>query len=342
MKKRYFNPGIILLLFIALIFSACEKNTFTEKNTGIQGNLIGSIDPFSKNNGTSIVNPDEICGKIVNVGFIAVQNIQVGIVMLWNTPDHFYVTYLTDNNWVIAQTHLYAGPYSDIPLNRNGNPATNLFPIIDSFSPFVNSCTYEFDKTVFDECFVIVAQANVNLLDDRGNIIRSESAWSAGNVFHSPVWATYTDYCLQECPGCVYETVSTPIFAGKTIPVGHLDVTNDDEFLTVSYILENDWYLDETHLYVGTLENLPINNGNNPVIGHFPFKEDQGPEVNIYTCQIPLENLPECYIIAAHADVYKMINNQIIQQEGAWAFGTKFPGANRWGWYYDYCTQICN
>ena len=106
------------------------------------------------------------------------------------------------------------------------------------------------------------------------------------------------------------------------------------------------YYLAETHLYVGNLVGLPIP----PSPGQFPYKtsyHDNGVQSVTYT--IPLSELPDCYVIAAHSTVvetpeFEVVDGDVLDSETAWSFGTEFfPGEEkgRWGWYSNYCTQVC-
>ncbi|ANQ51119.2 hypothetical protein MY04_3775 [Flammeovirga sp. MY04] len=132
---------------------------------------------------------------------------------------------------------------------------------------------------------------------------------------------------------CVYTTESFDIFAGQTILVGELLVTNDEENLYVTYSSTSDDMFAETHLYVGALEDLPTNRKGTPVPGKFPYKTNHDPAVTSFTYTIPLADLPDCYIIAAHA--------AMTSDETAWSFGDEFEGTTRWGWTSNYCTQVC-
>ena len=134
------------------------------------------------------------------------------------------------------------------------------------------------------------------------------------------------------CVECVIEPVYFDLFAGQTILVGQLMVTNDDENLYVTYLAEEGQLFMETHLYVGALEGLPVNKKGTPVPGQFPYKSSDELGVSEVTFTIPLADLADCYIIAAHAAMES--------DETAWSFGTKFQ-SSRWGWYSEYCTQYC-
>lgn len=47
------------------------------------------------------------CGEITETALIAGQNIPVGTVVVENDEQYLYVTYQTDGNWLIIETHLH-------------------------------------------------------------------------------------------------------------------------------------------------------------------------------------------------------------------------------------------
>jgi hypothetical protein len=89
--------------------------------------------------------------------------------------------------------------------------------------------------------------------------------------------------------------------------VGNVTVEEDAAGnVTVTYsITEPGWMIDVTHLYVGVEDGIPSNNKGNPKIGHFPYSKDHNPAVSSYTVTIPAEDVPDNYVIAAHAGVSK-------------------------------------
>lgn len=144
------------------------------------------------------------------------------------------------------------------------------------------------------------------------------------------------------------EVIVNTLYAGQNIDIGKIIISNDAKNLYVTYDVRNsNWWLDETHLNVGPKNEIPINGGNNPVIGQFnhPGNHDLTQQ---YTFTIPLEEINsdsydddrKCFTITAHAAVVKKENGEIISSETAFGNGEKFKG-NRWGWYYNYCEQKC-
>ena len=143
------------------------------------------------------------------------------------------------------------------------------------------------------------------------------------------------------------------LFGGQTIDVGSVTFSTDETYLYVTYATDGDWYLTETHLYVGCPgagspnDGIPSNNPGNPVIGHFPFTADHDPMVQSYTYKIVRKDLKceDCYIIATHAAVVKLDSSgREIQEETAFQECTEdtidFAG-NRWGCYYEWCPEEC-
>ena len=138
------------------------------------------------------------------------------------------------------------------------------------------------------------------------------------------------------------DPVEFVFLAGQHIDVGKIIVSNDETNLYVTYDLQKgNWWLVETHLYVGTYKDIPFTGGGNPKIGHFPYHGDHG-STQSYTFTIPLSELDDCFEIIAHAEVVQKENDKIISSETAFGFykDNVFPG-NRWGWYIDYCQQEC-
>jgi len=131
------------------------------------------------------------------------------------------------------------------------------------------------------------------------------------------------------------------LIAGQTINSGTVTVTNDANFIYVTYTTTNGWVLTETHLYVGDCALIPVNNPGNPIPGQFPYSGTHN-NLTSYTYQVPLSQIPagNCGCIAAHA-VVKQYNssNQVINQQTAWGNGVRInlTGGN-WGMKFDYCS----
>lgn len=126
---------------------------------------------------------------------------------------------------------------------------------------------------------------------------------------------------------------STGLIAGQEIDVGNVSVWNDVDTLYVKFETTDSWYLNETHVAVGTsVDAIPQKNGN-PIPGKFEYKNESF--TNEYTYAIPLTGAQEL-IIAAHAEVLLLDENGVVvQEETAWGDGADFEGRN-WAMYFIY------
>jgi hypothetical protein len=131
-------------------------------------------------------------------------------------------------------------------------------------------------------------------------------------------------------PNVLYEDF---LLAGQTIDSGTITVTIVDGNIVVTYTTDENWVIDETHLFVGDLNNLPINGGGNPRIGHFPFAgtHTNGTTEVSYTTLGLIEG--ECVYVAAHAVVRNTVAGQT---ETAWGNGEPI-GGNSWAMMFEVC-----
>lgn len=323
-----------MFIALSLFFVSCEKESVLEEvmNTENSNLEVCTIE--------KVVQPSNTCGVVYNATFKAGQNYNAGDIIVWNTQDSVFVQYSLANGWKMSESHLYVGTLAGMPKNSAGNPKIGNFPVNRTYCNPVTSVTFGFKASSLPQCFIVAAHGVVKKYQN-GQCNQEETAWGDGTqITGKGSWASYFDYCYQQC--CVINTETYTLFAGQNINVGNLEVTNDEDNLYVTYSLSANWYLNETQLYIGYLEDMPTNNGGNPQIGLFPFKTTHAEGVNTYTYTIPLSTMvDDCYIIAAHSSVSQVVNGQEISNETAWSYGENFPYSNQWGWYSSYCTQTC-
>jgi len=137
-------------------------------------------------------------------------------------------------------------------------------------------------------------------------------------------------------------TASTPLLAGQTMLAGNVTVSNDAEFLYVTYNTTGNWRLKKTHLYVGACNAIPTNGGGNPKIGLFPYTAAHNiSSTTTYTYAIPLASLANCGCVAAHSEVVRLNGNgSVATTQTAWGSGTGI-GGNSWAMKFSYCKQSC-
>lgn len=130
------------------------------------------------------------------------------------------------------------------------------------------------------------------------------------------------------------------LLAGQTTQAGIVSISNDQTNIYIKYITTNGWQIQKTHLYIGAEEKIPTFLAGNPQVGSFPYQTEHSPRVTSFTYSIPLNELDECYSIAAHAEVVRVDeNNTILETETGWGQGRLVIG-NNWAMIMNYCTQI--
>ncbi len=150
-----------------------------------------------------------------------------------------------------------------------------------------------------------------------------------------------TKVVVVDPPTDICKTISVNLLAGQNLNVGSVTVSNTAEKLFVTYTTTGDWMISEIHLYVGTVEGLPVNKKGNPQVGHFPTQEVFDPMVNTVTYEFPISNLSDCFIIAAHAMVVNVVDNEVMDTESAWGEGNLIIDKGNWAMYFDYCIGTC-
>lgn len=123
------------------------------------------------------------------------------------------------------------------------------------------------------------------------------------------------------------------LIAGQNIISGIITVTLINNQVVVNYIGDADWEINETHLYIGELSELPVNGAGNPQIGQFPYTgtHDPGTDFVSYTGLYLTEG--NCTYIAAHAVVTNTLTGQ---EETAWGEGQTIS-LTSWAMTFEVC-----
>lgn len=105
------------------------------------------------------------------------------------------------------------------------------------------------------------------------------------------------------------------LYAGQTIDVGTVAVTNDDTNLYVTYNTTGGWYIAETHLAVASsLDSIPQTGSGNPIPGQFPYKGTHEGNTEEVTYAIDRQLYPDGMMlyIAVHAVVVKVTEDGLL------------------------------
>ncbi|MDC7993655.1 hypothetical protein [Altibacter sp. HG106] len=130
----------------------------------------------------------------------------------------------------------------------------------------------------------------------------------------------------------------TPLIAGKHTEVGRVQVVYTNGEVQVQYVTDGDWILEETHLFAGACDDMPVNGGGNPKIGKFPLHGNHSGSTQTVAYGLDTSDFPECICVAAHAVVRNAASNQ---RETAWGDGITFPGRS-WAMYFNFCWDACD
>ncbi len=128
------------------------------------------------------------------------------------------------------------------------------------------------------------------------------------------------------------------LWAGKHINIGTVTygIDEDANFYACYDCSGSGWTISETHLYAGTLSQMPLNKPGRPKIGNFPCLGVHHPRVSTFTYRIPLTQLPPSsnpgFVVAAHCVAHSPYG----QNETAWAEGDYTFSDKGWGWYDTY------
>ena len=181
--------------------------------------------------------------------------------------------------------------------------------------------------------FASCSKADTQLIANQNNPsnILKGPAGSGGSITGREADAPPTSTCTP--------TVVT-LFAGQTINAGNVTVTNDANFIYVTYNTANGYVLTQTHLFVGDCALIPVNKPGNPIPGQFPYAAPHS-NLTTYTYQIPITAIPAgtCGCIAAHAVVGKLnASGQVVEQQTGWGNGIVINPDGQWGMKFNYCS----
>ena len=142
-------------------------------------------------------------------------------------------------------------------------------------------------------------------------------------------------------PGEGCPATEVTLFAGQTMNAGTVTVTNDANYIYVTYTTANGWLLTQTHLFVGNCAAIPTNNPGNHIPGQFPYNSTHS-QATSYTYQVPISAIPAggCGCIAAHAVVVKLNSSgTVVSTQTGWGNGTQInSGSGNWGMKFEYCS----
>lgn len=152
--------------------------------------------------------------------------------------------------------------------------------------------------------------------------------------------AGYTVYnSLPRTTTCVIPTVAT-LYAAETINIGTVTVTNTMDSVYITYATTGGWEMELLHLFVGNISVVSTDPAGNPDVENLPYRATLDPRSTVVTFVFPGSTFSDTFNVAAYADVYKVESGTVIQNEIAWAGGTKFTESG-WASYFNAHKKTC-
>ncbi len=129
----------------------------------------------------------------------------------------------------------------------------------------------------------------------------------------------------------------TRLMAGQHHDAGTVTVTNDGENLIITYLTNEDWTIEATHMSIGDCDEqeIPTTGSGNPKVGRFEHSSEHPEGTNEVVYMISLEAIADSYCFAAHAEVTGPTGG-----ETAWGEGTSFDG-NSWAMFIEALLSDC-
>ncbi len=176
------------------------------------------------------------------------------------------------------------------------------------------------DKTRFDNAIPIANEEQIKLSEEQSY-----------KCFHQQ-----TNYCGTP--------TTVDLLNAQHVKIGTVTVINSAQNLYVTYNVQGSgWLLSKLQLYAGDCSGVPLTYQGCPNINQFTRKLSfcgyYYPAK--YTITIPLSNLPQCFCIAARAEVVKRSGWSYCNNTIAWAQGTTIGQGSTAGASFSYCKQSC-
>lgn len=137
---------------------------------------------------------------------MACQDLQVGVVDIWNDFDYLYVKYdITEAGWFLLETHCDVATSPDEIPQKNGNPIPGKFDCCAWHDPLVDEYTCAFDLSLWPagtQLFVAAHAAVVHVIDVTAAFVSDDTTvWSGDQVtwmsavecYEHPAWADVAD-----------------------------------------------------------------------------------------------------------------------------------------------------
>lgn len=139
------------------------------------------------------------------------------------------------------------------------------------------------------------------------------------------------------------------LIAGQNEEVGTITILEDGDDISVTYTLEEGWYMTESHLHIAEdCDSIPQTGSGNPKVGRFEYGKPYDSPVQADTIVVSQESgwdAEDLLCVAAHAAVFKDTNDNEVydsdvdREETAWGEGERFTERGNWAMHFEY--EVC-
>jgi len=183
------NSYLLKILMIFVVITSCENENIPQEE------LNQKLEPNFKVYENTINSSSRNADYCLTANLIAGQNYIAGSVSVHTEGNLVFITYTTNEDWIINATHLSIGDCEEqwVPTTGSGNPKVGKFEHSSEHSEGINEVTYTLEVGVIDYEFCFAAHAEV------AGPTGEETAWAEGPSFEGNSWAMFVEGLLGGC-----------------------------------------------------------------------------------------------------------------------------------------------
>jgi hypothetical protein len=195
MKKNKNLVVLGMIMLATLFISSCQKD---ESET--------QQDAVIFDRSVNVLTTDET----LVVDLIAGQTMDAGDLVLSFDDTYLYVTFSTQNSWLLDELHLWVGhSLSEMPKTNTGNPKIGLFPYKvnldnEEYYQFMIPLSDYFEGDEYCGSSLFVAAHASVVKYENGILVGSETAWGEGTrITNKGSWGMYFSFtfnCIEVEP----------------------------------------------------------------------------------------------------------------------------------------------
>jgi LruC domain-containing protein len=137
-------------------------------------------------------------------------------------------------------------------------------------------------------------------------------------------------------------STNTKLINVDNLEIGTVVIGNDIDSLYITVNTKDQWFINETHIFIGEKRNVPIDESLSIDKENFPIKSSHDPVVQSYQFTMSLKDFSACEDIIVHVSAKRLSNNgDLLEEKSAWLDGSNLEGIATNGFYVNYCLNEC-